>query len=205
MYTRLRKTSSNRLDLIISCIDKLSTGVEVGVYKGDFSKEVLNKWKGTLYLVDPWKKLGEEYKDISNTDDEIYRDVIKNIKEFDKDDRAIMIRCLSKNAVKLFNDESLDFVYIDANHAYDFVKEDLEIWWPKVKKGGYICGHDYLDIDWYKDPNFAENKKDKLIWLQSTFLGHFGVNPAVDEFCEKYNLYGSLSNEWFGSYFINKL
>ena len=116
-----------------------------------------------------------------------------------------MIRCLSKNAVKLFKDESLDFVYIDANHAYDFVKEDLEMWWPKIKKGGYICGHDYIDIDWYNDPHFAENKKDKYIWSQSAFLGLFGVNPAVDEFCDKYNLYGYLSNEWLGSYFIEKL
>ncbi len=49
----------------------------------------------------------------------------------------------SKEAVKEFKDESLDFVYIDANHNYEFVKEDIELWYPKVKIGGIIGGHDY--------------------------------------------------------------
>jgi hypothetical protein len=68
-----------------------------------------------------------------------------------------MVRASSEIASNMFQDESLDFVYIDANHAYDFVKQDIELWYPKVKKGGYLWGHDYIDLNWYNDPNFAEN------------------------------------------------
>lgn len=43
------------------------TGVEVGVFKGEFSKEILKRWNGTLYLIDPWRELSdEEYLDSSN-------------------------------------------------------------------------------------------------------------------------------------------
>ena len=49
----------------------------------------------------------------------------------------------SIEAAKQYEDETFDFVYIDASHHYDFVKSDILAWYPKVKKGGYIGGHDY--------------------------------------------------------------
>jgi hypothetical protein len=78
----------------------------------------------------------------------------------------------------MIKNESLDFVYIDANHKYDAVKKDLELWYPKVRKGGVFAGHDYLKMDWYADPNFLENKKDKNIFIlpDLAFAGVFGVN-----------------------------
>jgi len=50
----------------------------------------------------------------------------------------------SKEASKVVQN-NLDLVFIDANHGYDYVKEDIELWIPKTKKGGIICGHDYSD------------------------------------------------------------
>jgi cephalosporin hydroxylase len=47
-----------------------------------------------------------------------------------------------------YEDESLDFVYIDANHSYDGVIKDLQDWYPKIKKGGMISGHDYEERPW---------------------------------------------------------
>jgi hypothetical protein len=73
-----------------------------------------------------------------------------------------------------------------------------------VKSGGYLCGHDYINLDWYNDPNFAENKKDKYIWNGSFYHGVFGVNPAVDEFCTKHNYELKVTSEWFGTWVINK-
>ena len=67
----------------------------------------------------------------------------------------------SANAVKFIADNSLDFVYIDANHAYESVAEDIFLYYPKVKKGGLLSGHDY-DFE--------------------------GVKKAVDEFISKENL-----------------
>ena len=85
------------------------------------------------------------------------KEIWHNIKGFE--DRAFMLRGLSEQMVKLFANNSLDFVYIDGNHAYDFVKQDMEMWWPKLKKGGLFCGHDYLDIEWTAD-GLMENGKN---------------------------------------------
>jgi predicted O-methyltransferase YrrM len=45
--------------------------------------------------------------------------------------------------VKLVKDQSIDFIYIDGNHQYSSVKEDILAWLPKIKNGGIISGHDY--------------------------------------------------------------
>ena len=54
------------------------------------------------------------------------------------------IRKSSLEAAKDFQDESCDVVYIDMEHTYEAVKEDIQAWLPKVKTGGYISGHDYI-------------------------------------------------------------
>ena len=108
-------------------------------------------------MVDVWNELGDEYIDASNHknfEGGVYGECMNNIKGYE--DRAIMIRANSKIASNFFEDNSLDFVYIDANHAYEFVKEDIELWYPKVKSGGYVMGHDYLLMNW-DTPPFAEN------------------------------------------------
>jgi hypothetical protein len=179
-------------------------GVEIGTFKGEFSREILNNWNGTLYMVDVWRPLGDEYIDASNHKNHInaYAETMNNIKGLEN--RGIMIRGASTVSVDIFANESLDFVYIDANHAYDFVKEDIELWYPKVKKGGYVCGHDYIQFDWYTDPNFLENKKDKHIWGGDVYHGIFGVNPAVDEFCAQYNYDLCLTTEHFATWYVQK-
>jgi hypothetical protein len=53
------------------------------------------------------------------------------------------IKGLSEDAVKQFQDESIDVVFIDMCHLYECVKEDLQLWYPKVKYNGYIAGHDW--------------------------------------------------------------
>jgi len=201
----------NRIDLIKNLNHFIvgKKGVEIGVLNGELSKNILENWDGILYMVDVWRKLGEEYNDISNMDEPLneIKSTITNIKGLE--DRGVMIRATSKIASEMFNDESLDFIYIDANHAYDFVKEDLNLWFPKLKKGGVFSGHDYLGFDWYSDPNFCPNKKDKYIYINTTgggqvFLGVFGVNPAVDEFCNQYGYKVNKTKEWFGTWWFIK-
>jgi len=199
---------NTRLDLIRHIGQEFTEGkgVEVGTFKGQFSKEIMNNWSGTLYMVDVWRPLESEYDDSSNHgkyDGGVYNNAMENIKGFE--DRAIMIRATSKISSDMFNDESLDFVYIDANHAYDYVVQDIKLWHPKVKKGGYLCGHDYLSTNWNEGPYCPENKKDKFIWSTGgVYMGVFGVNPAVDEFCQKYGYTLNLTKEWFGSWYIKK-
>ena len=176
-------------------------GVEVGVFKGEFSKIIMENWNGTLYMVDVWSSLSkDEYIDASDhgnfSENEIYGAAINNIKGYD--DRAIMVRAKSEAASHMFEDNSLDFVYID---------QDINLWYPKVKPGGYISGHDYLSYIDYNDPNenFKGNGKDVDIYgHDGKYWGVFGVNPAVDEFCIANGYQPYVTKEYSGTWYLNK-
>lgn len=117
-------------------------GVEVGVYKGEFTR-VLAKTGLTIYGVDPWKAYedyNEEHRDFQARQDELYRQAQENTKHLPN---ITLIRKSSVDASKDFANESLDFVYIDGHHGFKFVAEDIWEWEKKIKKGGVICGHDY--------------------------------------------------------------
>lgn len=186
-------------------------GVEVGSYKGLYANQILKHWTGKLFLVDIWRPMDNSiYNDSSNqfNYEEIISECCHNIRNHE--DRCFMIRSNSENAATLFEDGSLDFVYIDANHKYEYVKQDISLWYPKVRKGGILAGHDYCNMDWYADKAYTENGKDKHIWTQSSngefdhYVGEFGVNPAVDEFCKKNDYALNLTDEWFASWYLFK-
>lgn len=59
-----------------------------------------------------------------------------------------IIKADTHQIYKQYDDESIDFLFIDANHTYEDMKQDLEFWFPKIKKGGLICGHDYEERPW---------------------------------------------------------
>ena len=153
-------TLSSRLEML----DVLKLGhrkcVEVGTHRGDFAYEILRRGPRELWLIDPWEQQSIDIyaDDHANKDnlEEIYYSVLER---FYYDKRVRVIRDYSLNAVKQFQDESIDFVYIDAVHSMASVLIDMSIWWHKVKPGGWICGHDYT----------------------GTFPG---VKVAVDEFCK---------------------
>ncbi len=139
-------------------------GVEVGSCEGMFACDLLYTWTGDkLYMVDAWRHL-EFWKDALSVgrDESLHRMLNAAARVYKFQSRAVLIRDLSVEASKLFRDGTLDFVYIDANHSYEAVSEDLQWWWPKVKSGGILAGHDYID---------GEHSS-----------GHvFGVKRAVDE------------------------
>lgn len=163
------------------------TGVELGTFKGQFANTILNSWGGRLLMIDIWRELPQdEYDDVSNHRDHIdaYSETMENIKGFE--DRAYMLRMRGEHACNLISDRSLDFVYIDANHTYQAVKDDIRMWYPKVKSGGLVMGHDYLPDYFY----IGKDEKDQALYTfpdgqpeKSRYTGMFGVNPAVDEFC----------------------
>ena len=202
------KLNINRIDLIKKITRGFPDGygAEIGSFKGEFAKEIVENWGGNLFMVDVWRGLGDEYKDASNHNihTNAYAEAMKSIEGHE--DRAVMVRGSSQVVSEMFEDDCFDFVYIDANHAYDFVIQDIELWYPKVKKGGYLLGHDYIDMDWENDPHFADcYGKDKHIYSSTGFyFGVFGVNPAVDEFCKTNNYELTLTNEWFGTWMIKK-
>lgn len=113
---------------------------EIGVQYGAFSTKILElNQPELLYLVDCWC---HNYADpVTNFYN--HEDAWVNInKHFAGEKRVAFIRELSVTASKRFEPSSLDIVYIDANHMT--AAEDIEVWWPKVKPGGWMTGHDYF-------------------------------------------------------------
>lgn len=116
---------------------------EVGVEQGKFS-EVLCKAnpKGKLYCVDLWETYSG-YRDYLNQ--EFIHDAQKIAQQRLAGFRTQFVKAFSMDAVKQFKDESLDAVYIDANHEFKWVVEDIFEWSRKVKRGGIISGHDFYE------------------------------------------------------------
>lgn len=110
--------------------------------------------------------------------DKRFMECLKNVLEDYSNIEFLNMR--SEEAVSLFDDGIFDAVYIDACHDYEFVKQDIELWMPKVKSGGILCGHDYItdeiasrvEFDWF-------GKK----------MGYGGVKKAVDEKFKKVKIY----------------
>ncbi len=120
-------------------------GVEVGVYKGEYT-EVLAKSGLEVFGVDPWLAY-DDYpyyttrKQQQDLLDEQFAETKSRLMPYMK---TKLIRKTSMEAIQDFEDESLDFVYIDGNHAFKYVAEDMCEWMKKLKKGGALCGHDYI-------------------------------------------------------------
>lgn len=118
-------------------------GVEIGVYDGVNAKNILENLPiKTLYLIDPYK----EYRDAAKHYGGKTLHIISKIMEtrLEKYDNFIFLKNTSKKAVDDVPND-LDFVYIDGCHKYNYVMRDIELYYPKVKNGGILGGHDYID------------------------------------------------------------
>lgn len=146
---------------------------EIGVQKGEFAKQILSHWDGHLVLVDAWREFPTEiYNDTANVSTEShsnnYNECLQNLREFEG--RFTTCRGLSQETSELFKDELFDLVYIDANHSYDGCLADIKSWIKKVKKGGCICGHDYMDgITWWGGE----------FGVKSAVLNYFNRDPDI--------------------------
>jgi lipopolysaccharide biosynthesis glycosyltransferase len=128
-------------------------GVEVGVQRGDYSRTILENWDcRKLYLVDPWDDYEDYSYDFGAVSQEKHDDNLdvtkENIEPYEH--KVEIIRDFSVEASDEFNKESLDFVYLDARHDAEGIRKDIEHWWPLIKKGGMLAGHDYAN---YNQPN----------------------------------------------------
>jgi hypothetical protein len=147
---------------------KTGVGAEIGVERGNFSKMILSQYMGNLVEVDMW------------ANEQIYAEAMKKLNT----PRSIIRRQSSVEAAEFMPDESLDFVYIDADHDYFNCKRDIEAWFPKVRHGGLVAGHDYLN------------------WSREEGAGcDFGVKAAVDEYCTRhgYKLHVTSEDFWEGN------
>jgi hypothetical protein len=164
-------------------------GVELGVQRGEFSRHLLQHWKGEkLYLIDSWREI-PGYQDIATRDHNGHLDDLAHtfMAVYSYGQRATIIREFSAEAAEFFEEASLDFVYLDADHSFRAVESDLARWAPKIRPGGVLCGHDYMDGS-----------------LAQTRLADFGVKRAVDEWCGRAGktLHTTDRKEQFPSWFV---
>jgi len=116
-------------------------GVEIGVSEGMHANNILSTLSiKKLYLVDPYTNYSE-YNNDSVDFEKIYKNAQKRLLRFNN--KIQFIRDFSEDAANQIPDNHLDFVYIDACHRYEYVKKDIELYYPKVKKGGVIGGHNF--------------------------------------------------------------
>ena len=126
-------------------------GVEIGVDVGDYTKVLCGEGL-KVYAVDPWENY-DEYKRPGKYVS-YYDKAVKNLEGLNCE----IIKKYSMDAVKDFEDESLDFVYIDGNHTLPYATQDIFFWSRKVRKGGVVSGHDYATIAGYGE------RLDPPIW-----------------------------------------
>jgi hypothetical protein len=166
---------------------KFSKGLELGVLRGDFSAVLRHGWVGDLILVDCWEHQDSGYVDMSNKGQNIQDRDYQFVKErFSYFSDVQVLKAFSEDAAEVIEDNSLDWIYIDANHRYEECLRDLSLWYPKVKEGGIMSGHDYLD--------------------GHLSCGMFGVKSAVNEFVAKLGGFIGLyvTQESFPSWFFTK-
>lgn len=163
------KIFETRNDMILAFEKNLKIA-ELGVFRGEFSKIIYNICKPSkLYLVDLYNgiftsgdKDGKNYQTV-NLEDEMYR--IQS--EFSNDSSVEVIKESTIEFLSKLTDGYLDMVYIDADHSYSGVMDDLELSYKKVKVGGYICGHDYIQNTACENAvnQFCSNKNLEIEYL----------------------------------------
>ena len=182
MQKVFQKYRFSRLE-ILQTLPKDMVWVELGVFLGNFSKEIYTYLKPKeLYLVDifpDYMVSGDQ-----NGENVIYTNLTSipdELNNYFKDDNVKIIKSTTQDFLLnlINNGQKVDAIYIDADHEYNSVKIDLELSYKVIKNGGYICGHDY--------------HKDKFP----------GVWQAVNEFCSNNNLkIKLLSDDLLPSYVI---
>mgnify|MGYP006297919805 CR=1 FL=1 len=143
-----RITRFERRQPVLDLIEPGFICAEIGVWRGDLSKKILKKSPSFLHLIDPWVFMpeftdtvyGKRNGNSQDLMDRIYQEVCQ---EFNGIEGVQIHRKSSLEAVRSFEDEYFDWVYLDGNHHYEYVRNDLEAYIPKVKSGGYITGDDY--------------------------------------------------------------
>lgn len=116
------------------------TGAEIGVLDGEFSEQLCQaNSKLKLYGVDPWEQIGDFHDYDQGRLDRAYATTKQRLSKYSCE----IIKKTSMDAIKDFENGSLDFVYLDADHSFQNVVNDVCEWIKKVKLGGIISGHDF--------------------------------------------------------------
>jgi len=153
-FDKIQGWSNNFLPLYKAMAELGQDGqhyVEVGAWKGQsaafMATELYNCNKKIKFdVIDTWEGSVEHQTDPEILNKTLYQTFIDNMKPVEG--LYTPIRLPSLEAVKLYKDSSLDFVFLDASHEYEDVKADILAWIPKIKSGGILAGDDYHQTSW---------------------------------------------------------
>jgi predicted O-methyltransferase YrrM len=185
---RISRPDQRDVLTLVQQLKLTGTFAEVGTFGGHFAYDVMavcNPQK--LYCVDPYA-VYDGFKDALNNNklDAVFEEAKQRLSPFG--DKVEFLRMYSEEAAKQIPDNSLDFVYIDGNHAYKYALQDFECWFPKVRDGGLICGDDATDTE---DDSTRNDEGDVVrVWTRNAVgepesWGHYGVLKAAKEFTDK--------------------
>lgn len=149
-------------------------GAEIGVYKGEYSEVLcLGNPEMKLYCIDPWEMYESDNPEPYAKDQKALTGFYEEAKSRLSHYNTVIIKKPSMEAIKDFETESLDFIYLDANHDFKHVTEDLDAWAKIVRSGGIVSGHDYGHFK-YRDrgldakkaiDNYVKKHKISMLWL----------------------------------------
>lgn len=196
LNSNIQINTKQNIDALINLSKFSGNYVEIGVARGAFSKYILeNTHLSKLLLIDPYKNFDNtEYVDGMNyyNMEEELRACKENLEKFNN--RIEFIRETSDNAVKKIPDNSIDVVYIDGNHAYEYALNDMRNYWPKIRNGGIMFGDDVYE---YSDDKNVIKVWDGKSLYESLSFGKYGVHAAIIDFCREHNVkYYIFSNQF---------
>ena len=150
LLERIRaRLERDRRAFLLRYLQRDGISAEIGVWRGEFSRRILQATRPReLHLIDPWQFMpefptriygGSQAKSQADMD-EIFHAIVNELGSHP----AVRIhRVTSREAARSFADETFDWVYIDGNHSYEYVLDDLALFTPKVRRGGLVTGDDY--------------------------------------------------------------
>lgn len=144
-------------DWLVKSLPRDSVGAEIGVFRGEFSALILRELKPRkLHLIDPWLFRNDPPYDRawygSGVGSQEGMDgIYEGIRHTFKQPNISIHRGKSSELASSFPDGYFDWVYVDGDHCYEAVKNDLALYAPKIRVGGFLCGDDYDNSGWWSD------------------------------------------------------
>jgi hypothetical protein len=168
---------TNPRAILLERLGKSAICAEIGVWKGNFSQMILRlTGPRELHLIDPWsfspkypeRRYGGQLAHSQDDMDGIFAAVAAR---FADQPQVTLHRMTSSDASMQFGDYYFDWIYVDGDHSYEEVLNDLRNWWPKIKPGGCLAGDDYR----WRDENKRLAVKDAV----EEFAGETGIRVKV--------------------------
>jgi hypothetical protein len=143
------------IDFVRSC--GVRRVAEIGVYRGDFAREVLSGCDGltAYYMIDPWRQLSDWNKP-ANHEDAVLESYFRETKEKTEfaAEKRVILRGTTVEVADQIKDGELDFAYIDGDHTLKGIAIDLIRIYPKVRAGGFVGGDDFTSSIWEHKSTF---------------------------------------------------